>query len=490
MSKLAKLTSTKTKVFYILIYIIYDLAYFASPLFIMYFVDAVVEANKNYMIIFACLAFADFIAVQFIGYLMSIFVGKIKAENASKFYQELNRIVSSNDLKEEEITQAKLSQYIGEYYEKANRYFFLEKVELIFSIASIVTIFAIMFFIDWRVSLLLLFFVPLSFWVSKLYEKKLYKNANANKENSDNIKSYLMDQNVLTKEERFSDKKQMPPFNGLINIFLRDYRRSVKTNSCYLYFFSYAFLNFAILIVILLSGYLTSVSLLTIGALFAFQNYTSQLWTPGEYLMSYSSDYQEAKPAIEEIEHVLSLKKANCCHDKIQSILLKGFTSLDMEGKPLFIPIDLEFKKGNIYLIKGINGIGKTTMVEAIMGFNNRYEGKIEINGMPISFDDFCYVAASSYISRFYSEEGFKGSSGQKKLSQLKLYLDNIKSVYILDEPTNFVDEENKKNVIDLIKEKSNSENIMIVISHDSIFDEVASEIVELREINPSGTDL
>lgn len=113
MSKLAKLTSTKTKVLYILIYIVYDLTYFASPLFIMCFIDAVVEANKNYMIIFACLAFTDFIAVQIIGYLMSIFVGKIKAENVSKFYQELNRIISSNDLKEEEITQAKLSQYIG-----------------------------------------------------------------------------------------------------------------------------------------------------------------------------------------------------------------------------------------------------------------------------------------------------------------------------------------------------------------------------------------
>lgn len=490
MSNTAKLTSTKTKISYIFIYIIYDLAYFASPLFIMCFIDAVVEANKNCMIIFACLAFADFIAVQFIGYLMSIFVGKIKAENASKFYQELNRIISSNDLKEEEITQAKLSQYIGEYYEKANRYFFLEKVELVFSIASIVVIFAIMFVIDWRLSLLLLFFVPLSFWVSKLYEKKLYKNANANKQNSDNIKSYLMDQNVLTKEERFSDKKQMPPFNGLINIFLRDYRKSVRTNSCYLYFFSYAFLNFAILIVILLSGYLTSVNLLTIGALFAFQNYTSQLWTPGEYLMSYSSDYQEAKPAIEEIEHILSLKKAKFCHDKIKYISLKGFTSLDMEGKPLFIPIDLEFKKGNIYLIKGINGIGKTTMIEAIMGFNNRYKGKIDINGSSsTSFDDFCYVAASSYISRFYSEEAFKGSSGQKKLSQLKLYLDNIKSVYILDEPTNFVDEENKKDVIGLIKAKSNSENIMIIISHDSIFDEVANEIIELREINATEAD-
>lgn len=67
--------------------------------------------------------------------------------------------------------------------------------------------------------------------------------------------------------------------------------------------------------------------------------------------------------------------------------------------------------------------------------------------------------------------------------------MDNVKSVYILDEPTNFVDEENKKDVIGLIKAKSNSENIMIIISHDSIFDEVANEIIELREINATEAD-
>lgn len=67
--------------------------------------------------------------------------------------------------------------------------------------------------------------------------------------------------------------------------------------------------------------------------------------------------------------------------------------------------------------------------------------------------------------------------------------MDNVKSVYILDEPTNFVDEDNKKDVISLIKAKSNPENIVIVISHDSIADEVASEIIELREINATEAD-
>lgn len=48
--------------------------------------------------------------------------------------------------------------------------------------------------------------------------------------------------------------------------------------------------------------------------------------------------------------------------------------------------------------------------------------------------NDIVYISADAYISNFYNEEKALGSSGQKKLEQIKLYLNQNKSVYILDD--------------------------------------------------------
>ena len=91
-----------------------------------------------------------------------------------------------------------------------------------------------------------------------------------NKKNSDIIKKYVLDQFVLSKEERFSTIKQLPSIDRYLLKYKNDYSLSVKQKSKYLYFFSYSFLNLSILIVILLSGYLTYQGVLMVGKLFAF----------------------------------------------------------------------------------------------------------------------------------------------------------------------------------------------------------------------------
>lgn len=54
------------------------------------------------------------------------------------------------------------------------------------------------------------------------------------------------------------------------------------------------------------------------------------------------------------------------------------------------------------------------------------------------------------------------------------------KSVYILDEPTNFIDTNHKEEIIRLINEKINEDKIIIIISHDSYLDKLSTKIIEL----------
>lgn len=55
------------------------------------------------------------------------------------------------------------------------------------------------------------------------------------------------------------------------------------------------------------------------------------------------------------------------------------------------------------------------------------------------------------------------------------------KSVYILDELTNFIDINHKEEIIRLINEKINEDKIIIIISHDSYLDKLSTKIIELQ---------
>ncbi len=125
----------------------------------------------------------------------------------------------------------------------------------------------------------------------------------------------------------------------------------------------------------------------------------------------------------------------------------------------------------HINIICGDNGTGKTTIVEAILNYNKRYKGKIYINGeelKELSYSDIVYIPADYLISKFgVLEDKSKMSSGQRKKAQFDLSLLTDKSVYIIDEPTNFLDLENKEAIARLISDLHDKGKIIIMITHD-----------------------
>ncbi len=81
------------------------------------------------------------------------------------------------------------------------------------------------------------------------------------------------------------------------------------------------------------------------------------------------------------------------------------------------------------------------------------------------------YIPANPLISEYGAlKDKIKGSSGQKKLAQLDHALKTDKSLYIFDEPTNFLDKEVKGKVLDQICDLNRKGKLVIVISYDDIF--------------------
>lgn len=185
--------------------------------------------------------------------------------------------------------------------------------------------------------------------------------------------------------------------------------------------------------------------------------------------------------------------------------------------KDIYKNFNLEINEG-ITFLKGRNGSGKTILLDAISNVDNNYTGIITGN------DDIVYLNQNIYISGMlkvedfvkftvnlngnrYSKEKFmeivesykdifnfsemidkkigKLSGGELRFTFFITLIAMSKKWYILDEPFNFVDIENKQIMCKLIKKIVNDGKNVIITSHDEIFLEYLNNvnIIDIDEI-------
>ena len=166
----------------------------------------------------------------------------------------------------------------------------------------------------------------------------------------------------------------------------------------------------------------------------------------------------------------------------------------------VFDKISFEIKSGQTFLFKGSNGSGKTSLIRTIAGFIKPYEGEIffdnrndnenfqfigEKNALKdnlsvknniilwsllfnasINIDDFLKIFK---LNSFINQDVATLSDGQKKrLSLSRLFLTN-KSVWLLDEPYVFLDDQNTTDLNNKILEFNQEGGIVIITSNIEI---------------------
>ena len=166
----------------------------------------------------------------------------------------------------------------------------------------------------------------------------------------------------------------------------------------------------------------------------------------------------------------------------------------------VFEKISFEIKSGQTFLIKGSNGSGKTSLIRTIAGFIKPHEGEIffdnrkgnehiqfigEKNALKdnlsvknniilwsllfnasIDIDDFLKIFK---LNSFINQDVATLSDGQKKrLSLSRLFLDK-KTVWLLDEPYVFLDEQNTIDLNNKILKFNQEGGIVIVTSNIEI---------------------
>lgn len=268
---------------------------------------------------------------------------------------------------------------------------------------------------------------------------------------------------------------------------------------------------------------------ISIGIFTILSNYFGMFLSSIRYFFTLGKNIQDVKTSYKRLENIMNIAEETngvISIDNVNQIQLKG-VCLSIHNKPLLTDINLVFKKGDIYVIKGQNGTGKSTLIKLLTGmYSDEFSGEILYNNIPMSKIDM-YKVRKTHIG-IIEQEPFlfddtirynilldEYSYDQNMFNQLceilnfKDYLENqpngidthvgenataisggekqkialirafIKKpdVIILDEPTSALDSISTNGLKELIS-KIKKNKIIILVSHETTFDDVADNII------------
>ena len=162
-------------------------------------------------------------------------------------------------------------------------------------------------------------------------------------------------------------------------------------------------------------------------------------------------------------------------------------------SKVLFSNISFAVNKGQRIALIARNGIGKSTLMDILMGKTDYDEGKItwrkdlKVKYLPQHMHVECLEdAASGYSIKIKGEEFNKLSGGQQKKLLLEHVLDDEPDILLLDEPTNHLDLETVVWLEEYLNNRtSRGEKALtiLMVTHDRYFlDRVCTDIFELDQ--------
>lgn len=178
--------------------------------------------------------------------------------------------------------------------------------------------------------------------------------------------------------------------------------------------------------------------------------------------------------------------------------------------------INCRFESGKIYVIKGVSGCGKTTLLNILGGLETHYSGKVSVDG--VENDDYsefireksAYIFQKSLLlSGISVKENLELirndderilnicrklgvadlidkypdelSGGERQRIAIARALLNEPEIILADEPTASLDGKNSENVASIFTTLRRNDRIIIIATHEHYFDEAADEILELN---------
>ena len=166
--------------------------------------------------------------------------------------------------------------------------------------------------------------------------------------------------------------------------------------------------------------------------------------------------------------------------------------SKKIKGTAVLDNINMEFFKGNVYGIRGINGSGKTMLFRAICGLKNpgflpSYTGRYNLKLLADIKNIINYEKIDETLNlvgldcndkRKYKQY----SLGMKQKLGIAQALMEDPDLILLDEPTNALDEKSVENILSIIEKEKAKGKLILIASHDKlILEQICDEIINIE---------
>ena len=401
-------------------------------------------------------------------------------------------------------------------------------MQMIINLCSLLFLILSIFRINKHIFIIISIFIPV-FFLGYIYSrKKLYDSSFVTKEANaqlyKNVHEHLESTKQIKLHSLFSYSDHILDEN--FSTFLKKILKNIKINQ-YVSVYSNLISILTLMCVLLCSMYDIHNSSMTIGNMTIINTYFAKIISLINFYLSYGRAYQNTKGSFNRL---ISFKKipveSNGLYQisSIQNVSFKNikFRYPDSKNYLNFPENFYQFKKGNLYLFKGINGSGKTTFCDILIGILTPYKGKIEYNNININLVDMYnlrkekisvlsqnnivftntvrqYLSEATDVNTLWEKISnqnlhifwesqhefnillekryFELSKGeQQKIRLIKVLLKKA-DLYILDEPETNLDNESIKifsTILNTIKKNS----MIILISHNNDMQEIADQII------------
>ena len=154
-----------------------------------------------------------------------------------------------------------------------------------------------------------------------------------------------------------------------------------------------------ILVVIVFSVLLLNKGIIKLSDLFFVYSLILSIVDPVKNIFDKFSSIEEVKVSLKRVNDLLRVRKEVCSLDKIDGQIVFENVKLNfIDNNSL---INFSIKKGSLFLLYGISGVGKSSLLKIVTGESSNYKGNVSVGGVNIKdLDEGVLLNSASFVSQ------------------------------------------------------------------------------------------